>query len=128
MKTKAWNFLLLAFATILFSCNNDDTARRPRVVYQVMASSDIISTIDFKGFNGEQAVVAQQAAAPGWSQYVLVNLPFTAVLNTNLSNTGDAAATYELRITVNDSVAGQKTGTLEPGMSLTESLSADAFH
>ena len=125
---KITGFVLVAIAFIYISCNSDDTDRRPRVVYQVKASTDIISTIDFKGFNGKQAIVAEPNAVPGWSQQVLVTLPFTAVLNTNLSNTGETAATYALRITVNDSVAGEKTGSLEPGMTLTETLSAAAFN
>lgn len=120
------NFLIVCFFfAISFSCNSDDTDRRPRVVYQIAASSDIVSTIDFKGFNGEQATVNENAAVPGWSQQVLVNLPFTAVLNAGLANNGAAPADYALRISVNDSLVGEKTGTLEAGATLAETLSAD---
>lgn len=128
MKAKITASLFFVLFCLLLSCNSDDTDRRPRVVYQVTASSDIIETINFKGFNGEQAIVPETSAVPGWSQYVLVNLPFTALLNTNLSNTGALEATYALRITVNDSIAAEKTGTLAPGTTIAETLSAAAFH
>lgn len=121
------NFLIIcSLFAVSFSCNSDDTDRRPRVVYQIAASSDIISTIDFKGFNGQQATVSESAAVPGWSQQVLVNLPFTAVLNAGLANNGAAPADYALRISVNDSLVGEKTGTIEAGAILAETLSVNA--
>lgn len=119
------DFTVCAFFAILSSCHSDDADRRPRVVYQIAASSDVISTIDFKGFNGEQATVNENAAAPGWSQQVLVNLPFTAVLNAGLANNGGAPADYALRISVNDSLVSEKAGTIEAGATLAETLSAE---
>lgn len=123
------NLRILAFACCLIlvsgACNGDDTDRRPRVLYSVTASSDIITAIDFKGFNGEQAQVAESAAVPGWSQQVLVNLPFTALLNANLVNNGETAVTYSLQIIADGQPIGEKTGTLEPGATVLETLSSE---
>lgn len=137
IRSKMRNLLLL-LPFFIMSCSSDNVSdpaengngggnnppnetTQAEVKYAVSASTDIISTVQYRLPTGVFADVDD--AQEDWSETLPIPLPFNAAMFVQLSNTTDVPQTYSMMIYIDGTLAAHKEGTLAASSSKNDDLS-----
>lgn len=107
--------VLLLLATAI-SCSNDDGPSGTKVRYKVMTSGDILTSISFRGRDGELIGVPISSVSNEWGKTIFVQPPFNADLTVGFDNQTDASQDYTLTIYVDDVIVETVPGTVSAGI------------
>jgi PBP1b-binding outer membrane lipoprotein LpoB len=112
-------------ALLFISCSSSEDATKTNVKYIVTSTANIITSVMYRGANGEMTEAVADEPAVEWTKSINVGDPFNAYLEVETINNESTAQEYDLAIYIDGELIDYFPAEVPSGESSSSTLEVD---